>query len=197
MAHKFSQYWDRGVRNVPDMTGTRHLLDAEDIPVLAGKLGLKLPFADVLDVGCGTGRLSKHVVGRYLGLDISDSAVEYCNAAGRSAKPIDGAGDIPGVGQFGLVVAMSVFTHISAEEREHYLRVFAKVAKKMLVDIIPGDGQGDVALWTADPAQFESAVSGSGWSVTSVTDMAWGTDGIVHRYYYAERDGLVVEETTR
>lgn len=189
MTHEFAHYWDRGVANVPDMTGARQLLDAHDIPILAKRLGLALPFGNVLDVGCGTGRLAQHVNGRYIGVDIALAAVEYCEQHGRQAMLISGAQDLGDFGRHDLVVALSVFTHIDEAERAAYLAAFRLITQRILVDIIPGDGTGDVALWSAIPKTFEAQLAKYGWKIRASTEMAWGTDGITHRYYYAELPG--------
>ena len=59
-----------------------------------------------------------------------------------------------------MVTCMSVFTHIDETERARYLARFKKLAPRLLVDIIPGDGSGDVPLWTADMDQFEGMLLG-------------------------------------
>lgn len=74
-------YWDRGVAAVPMMTGASTLMRGEDILEHAERLGLQLPLANVLDVGCGTGRVSAFCTG-YLGVDIAPSAIGWCQAHG-------------------------------------------------------------------------------------------------------------------
>lgn len=191
MLHPDAAYWDKGVRNVPDMTGAKHLLDARDLRAVCGALGLTLPLGSVVDVGCGTGRLSQ-LCANYWGFDVAPSAVEYCHARGITATLITGP-DFHVSGPVDLIACISVFTHIDRAERQRYLSAFRRLhvgrpswhlAPRLLVDIIPGNGSGNVALWTADPAEFEADLAAAGYTGAKSVDQAW--DQHIHRYYYAE-----------
>ena len=85
-----------------------------------------------------------------------------------------------------LVTCISVFTHIGREERQRYLAAFQALSPRVLVDIIPGDGAGDVALWTADPAEFSADVEAAGFRIVHELDQAW--DMNPHRYFLLERN---------
>lgn len=182
--HPHTGYWNRGVRNVPDMTGAKHLLDARDLRRVLTALGVDVPLQGrVLDVGCGTGRLAQLCAGEYVGVDIAPDAVDYCKNLGLDATVISGPTFwFPAVD---LIACISVFTHMAREERRAYLETFAEIAPRAVVDIIPGDGSGDVARWTADPALFVLDVVAAGFSVSRVTDAQW--DVTTHRYYLIER----------
>jgi SAM-dependent methyltransferase len=182
-----AQYWDHGVDSVPQMTGAAHLMDANDMIGLAMDLRFELPLANVLDVGCGTGRIAKHCT-NYYGVDISSDAVAYCRRAGLTARLIDGPRSLAREAwpTFDMVTCMSVFTHIDENERALYLARFKRLAPRLLVDIIPGDGSGDVPLWTADTDQFESSLLLTGYQVYGVTDRKAQADDYLHRYYYAK-----------
>lgn len=184
--HQYASYWDKGVANVPDMTGAKHLLDGRDFPVIFQSLGMPERLFSVLDVGCGTGRLSKHCNG-YSGLDISPSMVEYCQVRGLDAGLMTCPVDIVRRGSFSWVTAISVFTHIDRLERQIYLRAFAAIAPEVLVDIIPGDGSGNVAVWTALPHQFEEDIAAAGFEIVAQADHQW--DMHTHRYYRLRRRG--------
>jgi SAM-dependent methyltransferase len=177
-----AHYWNHGVANVPDMTGARHVMDASDIPALAADLGLEFPFGDVLDVGCGSGRIAKHCR-TYVGVDIARDAVNYCRKQGLQALLINGPESLRDDGLFDLVTCLSVFTHIGEDERVAYLRKFRGLAEWLLVDIIPGDGSGDVPLWTADPGRFEIILRAEGYEVTTERQATAGD--YAHRYYFA------------
>ncbi len=180
--HPFAAYWDRGETNVPDMTGAKHLLDARDLRAVFTALGFELPImGHVVDVGCGTGRLSQLVAGSYLGFDIAPSAIEYCRRRDIDARLIDGpdAYAIP----CDLLTSISVFTHIDRAERQRTLAVFARHAPEIVVDIIPGDGSGGVELWTAVPAEFEADLAEAGYTIQAQCDYQWDWD--MHRYYRA------------
>jgi SAM-dependent methyltransferase len=189
--HPFASYWDKGVANVPDMTGARHLLDAEDFPVIFQSLGMPARLPNVLDVGCGTGRILKHC-DVYLGADIAPSMVEYCRLRGIKARLTVKPDDLPsrlatidGMSTFDWVTCISVFTHIDKSERQAYLAVFNRTAPNVLVDIIPGDGSGNVAVWTAVPSQFEDDCRAAGFEIVAQADHQW--DMHTHRYYRLRR----------
>jgi SAM-dependent methyltransferase len=193
--HPSAGYWNRGKQRVPETTGASTLMDARDIADVAKHLGLPLPLGDVFDVGCGTGRAAIHCT-KYYGVDIAIDAVRYCIARGLPAAPITGPADCASFAHgllgdrelnglramFDLVMALSVFTHIDADEREHYLREFTGLTNLVLVDVIPGSGAGDVACWTADTAQFERSIARAGWSVRHTHERP-SPEGVTHRYY--------------
>lgn len=91
------------------------------------------------------------------------------------------------------VVCLSVFTHIDRDERRAYLQAFAARAPRLLVDIIPGDGAGGVALWTAQVVEFEADLHDAGFDVQGVYERRCPS-GPTHRYYLAlRRPGSHVE----
>ena len=185
-------YWDRGVRNVPDMTGAKQLLDAQDLRHVAEAIGIDLPFrGTVLDVGCGTGRASQ-LCEAYVGADIAPSSVQYCKRRGLDARVVGESYDIVRMLKaFNTVLCISVFTHISREKRNEYLAVFADVAAtprkgfRLLVDIIQGDGNGDVSLWTSVDEDFRIDLAANGFVVLGAADFRW-TDGVLHRYFWVK-----------
>lgn len=184
--HPAASYWNRGVTRVPSTTGAERLMDACDFEDITRALGVTRPIDSALDVGCGTGRIARHV-DHYVGADISSDAVKYCKARGLDARLISGPEDLVAIREaedqdFDCVLALSVFTHVDADERERYLTAFAQIARFAIVDIIPGSGKGDVALWTADTAQFERAIHRSGW-ITRHTYERPSPEGVEHRYY--------------
>lgn len=185
MRHQHTDYWDRGVQHVVGTTGAGSVMDAKDIEEVLEVFQVRPPIENVLDVGCGTGRVARLCRG-YLGVDIAPSAVEYCRQRGLAAELIGGVDDLP-AGPFEWVLCLSVFTHVGAEERERYLRAFAARARRLLVDIIPGTGLGDVALWTADPDEFARLLAATGWWLDGTTNLRSDV-GNLHSYHYAEVD---------
>ncbi len=185
--HQHTAYWDRGVRNVPDMTGAKHLLDARDLRAVFAALGVAVPLEGVVaDVGCGTGRLAQLCANQsnYIGFDISPSMVDYCVDKGLSARLVNGPAQLTPFAS--LVTAISVFTHIDRAERQRYLPWFKVMAPRVVVDIIPGDGSGNVALWTAVQSEFELDCVAAGFRIVKSVDQAWDINP--HRYYLLERE---------
>lgn len=175
-------YWDRGVGQVPRMTGAADLLDARDVRAVAAALAIPLPFGTVLDVGCGTGRVAPLCRG-YLGVDVAPSAVAYCRERGLAAATIRGPEDLPPF-QWDWVLALSLFTHIDAAARRAYLAAFAPRAPHLLVDVIPGTGGGDMVRWSADVQTFEADLHAAGYVVRGTAEIP---DSPGHRYYDARR----------
>lgn len=173
--------WNEGIDEVPRMTGALQVMDGRDIVEVAQALKVPYPFGRVLDVGCGTGRASRHCAD-YTGVDIASDAVAYCQRDGLAVTPITGVRDLP-IGLWDLVLCLSVFTHIDRPERFDYLAAFSLRADRLLVDIMPGSGWGDWELWTAVPDEFEADLAENGYRVLAFTDDV-RPDGLPRRYYY-------------
>jgi SAM-dependent methyltransferase len=180
------RYWNRGLERVPEITGASRVMDCRDLIDACVRLQLTPPLMGrVLDVGCGTGRWQSWC-SAYIGLDVSEDAVNYARRAGRIAHLIQGYGPSALDGWLGgceWVCCFSVFTHIDFEERHDYLEAFHRLAPQMVVDIIPGDGTGDVVKWTADQSQFERDLVDTGWRMQAVAERT-SPDGVTHRYYH-------------
>lgn len=96
-----------------------------------------VPAHDVVDVGCGAGRLAKHLApfltGRYLGTDVVPDLVDHARRlAGRADWRFETVRDtvIPehdAAADF--VCFFSVFTHLAATDSYRYLAEAARVAR--------------------------------------------------------------------
>ena len=117
--------------------------------------GVITPESDVLDIGCGYGRLAYGLLdqgfrGRYVGIDILRGHIDWLQAHLRPCLPpgadfylLDIANgrynpggrmqaeavQFPPIAAPGAVVLFSVFTHMVAEDIGHYLRAIAAILK--------------------------------------------------------------------
>lgn len=113
-------------------------------------------FESVLDFGCGCGRIARMLLSeqgprrpkRYLGIDLHRGMVTWCrqnlepldpafsfkhhDAFSQCFNPRARASTLPfpaGDGEFSLVLAYSVFTHLPQREAEHYLAEVGRVLR--------------------------------------------------------------------
>lgn len=174
-------YWNRGIHAVPFVTGASTVMNCSDLLEALANLDVPIPMESLLDVGCGTGRLARHAI-HYVGLDISVDAIKYCDRNKLETYIISGPDDIPDYIGFEWVCCMSVFTHIGADERERYLQAFHRIVKNVVVDVIPGDGYGDVALWTTELDDFNTDLENAQWEIVSTFERT-SPDQVKHLYY--------------
>lgn len=182
--NRYAEFWDIEVERVPMMTGARTVMDASDLKKILGRFNVDLRDKLVFDVGCGTGRLAQ-LCGSYCGFDITPAMVEYTRQQGLSANTMD---EFTIDLSADMICCFSVFTHIARRDRSEYLKKFIKIAPQVIVDIVPGEEHGDVAIWYADAENFEQDIKDAGFS--SFTSFVFGRipeDGVDHRYYLLER----------
>jgi SAM-dependent methyltransferase len=101
----------------------RELVDA------AARHGERTAFRDVLDFGCGCGRVARHMPAllpgaRMSGVDVDERSIRWCaRQLPGDWRAIDA--DPPTVlpeGAFDLVYAVSVFTHLPEERQRSWIR---------------------------------------------------------------------------
>jgi SAM-dependent methyltransferase len=163
------------------ITGAASVMDCSDLRDVFDNLGIPALYR-VLDVGCGTGRLSSMCLD-YTGVDIAIDAISYCQHRGLNVYLIDGPYDLKGT--FDTVCCLSVFTHIGRSERRQYLSTFRQMAHELVVDIMPGGEHGDVSCWYADTTEFEGDLDDSNYEIVEVYSRV-SPDNATHRYYRAE-----------
>jgi SAM-dependent methyltransferase len=196
MANPNAAYWDQGLSQVERMTGlgrapSAAALAGADIRDLCVRFAIPLPVDRLLDIGCGTGRLSA-LATSYFGVDISASAIAYCHQRHIAAALVngpDGLAALPDDG-FDWVWACSVFTHIGREEQQQYLRQTIRLAPRLLVDILPGDPGCTPARWGTDEVAFRADLDAVGYRVFGQTDDVVdgsGSHAPRHRYFIGDR----------
>jgi SAM-dependent methyltransferase len=113
------------------------------------------PDADILDAGCGGGRMAAALLyylrdGSYTGFDVHSESIEWCRATIAPRNPrfsfdhvdvrnpqYNPAGEAQaadhrfpyGEESFDFVIAVSLFTHMFRRATAHYLREFARVLR--------------------------------------------------------------------
>lgn len=179
----YRDYWT--TQDVPAHTGAVNANGVDDLREVLAALHVDLSGQKVVDVGCGTGRLSE-LCGDYIGVDIAPSQVEYAKSKGLHALLIDGPEDLTLYeSSADTVCCFSVFTHISREDRQAYLHAFTELAPRVVVDILPGDQEhGDIPAWYTPASSFETDLVDAGFSNFDSCDRR-SADGHLHRYYVA------------
>lgn len=176
----YQAFWDVPVDDVPSKTGAAGVMDLSDLHETFSHFRLDLSTMKVIDVGCGTGRLSQ-ACRDYWGYDVAPGMVAYAKQAGVRAALIGDLADSEGAD---IVCCLSVFTHISRPDRQAYLARFAQLAPRLLVDVLPGPEGDSIHAWTADPADFESDLAAAGFGDFDTYERQAHT-GFQHRYYHA------------
>lgn len=138
-----------------DIGGAEFSLVGEEFLRFFIELGGLQPHHDVLDLGCGTGRMARPLTkylrsGHYDGIDIVEPSIRWCQKIYGSSYPnfrfhwadISNSHYAPqgknaacdyqlpfGTGAFDFVCLASVFTHMLRPEVENYLSEVARVLK--------------------------------------------------------------------
>lgn len=186
-----TKFWDTGVHDVPRMTGTTPgVRSCPEVRDICARLKICLPFDRLFDVGCGTGRFTQLAGESYVGVDISPSAVTYCQQRGIPATLIDGPMSLTAwpANCADWVVAWSVFTHIDRAEQQAYLAQFIRLAPQVLVDILPDDRGRGPGRWGTDEAGFRDDLIAAGYTIDPLTpDLVDQVSSARHRYFRGTR----------
>ena len=97
-----------------------------------------LPAARTLDVGCGTGILTRHLPGEVEAIDQSPSMVEIARARGIDARVGD-AGRLTGT--YDRLFTSHFYGHLLVEQREAFLRRAREIAGELVVCDSAGEGE--------------------------------------------------------
>jgi SAM-dependent methyltransferase len=149
---------------------------SQDIRWLLKSTGKKLDELNaVLDFGCGCGRVARWLgLGeRLTGCDIDGEAIEWCraNLAGSFAQ-IANAPPLPyAENSFDLIIAISVFTHLSDEMERGWLAEIARVLKPSGVLIASVSGNPafrDIAARSPSVASHRDDLQATGFTVVQM-----------------------------
>ena len=122
----------------------------------------ELPSVRTLDVGCGTGFLTRHLRGDVVGLDQSDRMLTVAREQAPNATFMQGdALALPfGDGEFDRLFTSYFYCHLQEDDRRRFLAEARRVARELVVVAsVPGEG---------DPLErWEERVlkDGSRWTV--------------------------------
>jgi len=127
-----------------------------------------LPAGRTLDVACGTGFLTRHLPGRVVGLDQSDSMLEEARQQAPNATFVQGdALALPFEdGSFDRVVTAHFYGHLEDGDRERFLAEARRLAPELVVvdsalreDVEPEERQervlNDGSRWEIYKRYFE------------------------------------------
>jgi SAM-dependent methyltransferase len=114
----------------------------EDVEALIGVVAGLAP-ARVLDVGCGTGFLTRHLRGDVTGLDQSARMIAVAAERMPAARCVHGdAVPLPFAdGEFDRVFTSHLYGHLRADERAAFLAEARRVARELVVVDAAGAGE--------------------------------------------------------
>lgn len=154
-------------------------------------------YKDILDFGCGCGRLARMFKGfrhRYVGCDVDRRHVEWTNqnldfvtavhTQPRAALPFQ-------AGEFDCVISVSVFSHITEEDHLTYLRELHRVTMPGARLFITVHGQRAVYRAQNEQMIFDMLCVPSGGVERAVIELSAGG------YYFIEQNGHLTSEQYR
>jgi ubiquinone/menaquinone biosynthesis C-methylase UbiE len=156
-AHEYDDWWlGRGLYAERERPGWD-----EEREALAGVISA-LPAMHTLDVACGTGFLTRHLRGEFVGLDASARMLEVARKQVPNGRFVQGdALALPFEdGTFERVFASYFYCHLEEPERHRFLAEARRVASELVVVAsIPGEGD-PLARW-----EDRRLNDGSSWTV--------------------------------
>jgi ubiquinone/menaquinone biosynthesis C-methylase UbiE len=134
-------YYDRRAREYDDWwLGTGRFAERdrpgweEEVEALTGALAA-LPPARTLDIACGTGFLTRHLLGEVVGLDQSTAMIDEARRQAPEATFVQGdALELPFEdGSFDRILTAHFYGHLEGDDRERFLREARRVARELVV----------------------------------------------------------------
>ena len=161
-------YYDRRAPEYDDWWRGEGLYEHRHRPGWEGEVRLlegvlrDLPPVQTLDVGCGTGFLTRNLRGDVVGLDASERMLQVARGQAPNARFVLGDGlSLPFEDDsFDRVFTSYFYCHLEDAERGHFLSETRRVAPELIVVAsIRGDGD-DFERW-----EERRLKDGSAWSV--------------------------------
>ena len=133
--------YDRRAREYDDWWEGRGLFTAYDRPAWDVELAeleavlSRLPRGRILDVGCGTGFLTRHLRGDVTGLDASEAMLAVARDRSPNARFVRGDGlALPFEdASFDLVFTSHFYGHLTRDDRERFISEARRVAPALVV----------------------------------------------------------------
>jgi ubiquinone/menaquinone biosynthesis C-methylase UbiE len=134
-------YYERRAREYDDWwLGTGRFAERDrpgwddEVEALTAALAA-LPPARTLDIACGTGFLTQHLPGEFVGLDQSATMIDEARRQAPQAAFVQGdALELPFEdGSFDRVFTAHFYGHLEGEDRERFLREARRVARELVV----------------------------------------------------------------
>jgi SAM-dependent methyltransferase len=158
LAPSYDDWWTRTGR----MANTEQLRPgwSEEVAALQATIEAFEP-ARTLDVGCGTGFLTRWLPGLVVGLDASEAMLEIANRQAPEAIFVRGdALSLPFPdGSFDRLFASHLYGHLDRAERRRFLREARRVAAELVILDTAGKGPGEGSV------QLRGLADGSRWQV--------------------------------
>ena len=159
LAPTYDDWWTRTGR----MAGTEGIRPGwrEEVDALRATIEALEP-ARTLDVGCGTGFLTRSLRGRVVGLDASAAMLDIACRQAPDAIFVQGSAlslPFPDL-SFDRLFASHVYGHLDGDERRRFLQEARRVAAELvIVDTAPMQGFPDGSV------QLRGLADGSRWKV--------------------------------
>jgi SAM-dependent methyltransferase len=158
LASSYDDWWTRTGR----MANTEHLTPGwqDEVAVLRATIEAFEPVR-TLDVGCGTGFLTRWLPGGVVGLDTGEAMLEIARGQAPEATFVRGdALSLPFPdGSFGRLFASHIYGHFDQAERRRFGREARRVAEEIVILDTAGEDRREGSV------QLRGLADGSRWQV--------------------------------
>jgi len=144
----------------------------------------KLPHGSIIEIGCGTGKLLKHIsVDRYLGVDMNEDYIRHARNKYKKngvAFLVEDANNLKKInGNFDLLIMFNIIHHLSEKELEGIIKNLKKNVKFFRIIILDSKPVG--------PFRWFLEKMDQGDNFRDVDEIA----GIFSRYFTVEKTMVV------